>query len=100
VRRTQAAGWLLAGTRLRTGSRLGSGGIEIDATTGSSPHGIQVLAEIPNLFGPDYTAQMTYYETEAGAKVFAAGAFRLFPSADDLTATRLLENLWRRLTRP
>jgi hypothetical protein len=100
VRRTQAAGWLLAGTRLRTGSRLGSGGIEIDATTASSPHGIQVLAEIPNLFGPDYTAQMTYYETEAGAKVFAAGAFRLFPSADDLTATRLLENLWRRLTRP
>ena len=36
-----------------------------------------MLAEIPNLFGPGFTAQMTYYETPAGAKVFAAGAFTL-----------------------
>ena len=32
------------------------------------------MAEIPNIFGPGYTAQMTYYETAAGARVFAAGA--------------------------
>ena len=36
-----------------------------------------MLAEIPNLFGPGFTAQMTYYETARGAKVFAAGAFTL-----------------------
>jgi hypothetical protein len=90
---------MFAGTGLRTGSTLGSGGIEIDATTASSPPGIQVLAEIRDLFGPGYTAQMTYYETAAGAKVFAAGAFRLVASAHDRTATRLLANLWRRLSR-
>jgi hypothetical protein len=57
-----------------------------------------VLAEIPNLFGPGRTAQMSYYETRAGAKVFAAGAFyltRLLPW--DRPVSRLLENLWARL---
>jgi hypothetical protein len=99
VRRAPASGWIFAGTGLRTGSRLGSGGIEIDAATASSPRGLQVLAEIPDLFGPGYTAQMTYYETAAGAKVFAAGAFRLLPSAHDRVATRLLANLWTSLAR-
>ncbi len=36
-----------------------------------------MLAEIPDLFGKGFTAQMTYYETPSGAKVFAAGAFTL-----------------------
>jgi hypothetical protein len=46
------------------------------------------------------TAQMTYYETRRGAKVFAAGAFYLsrLVHVDPLTS-RLLENLWARLTR-
>ena len=34
-----------------------------------------MVAEIPDLFGPGMTAQMAYYETKGGAKVFAAGAF-------------------------
>ncbi len=38
---------------------------------------VHVLAEIPDLLGPGLTAQMTYYETPGGAKVFAAGAFTL-----------------------
>jgi hypothetical protein len=44
------------------------------------------------------TAQMTYYETARGAKVFAAGAFYFTRLAhvDPLTS-RLLENLWARL---
>ena len=52
-------------------------GIEIDRTSPDSPKGVQVIAEIPDLFGPGFTAQMTYYETKGGAKVFAAGAFTL-----------------------
>jgi hypothetical protein len=57
---------------------------------------------------------MTYYETSAGAKVFAAGAFNLVesilepdkplpdPSArrNAEGARRMLENLWARLATP
>jgi hypothetical protein len=114
VYRRASAPWLFAGTGLADGSRLGSGGIEIDATTRSSPPGIRVLAEIPHLFGPRFTAQMTYYETPAGAKVFAAGAFDLVESvlepdaplpdrralAAEAGARRMLENLWTRLSSP
>jgi len=114
VRDTAATPWLFKGTGLRRGSRFGSGGIEIDATAPSSPVGTRVLAEIPNLYGRGVTAQMTYYETSAGAKVFAAGAFNLVesilepdkpvpdPSArrNDEGARRMLENLWARLATP
>src|SRR3954469_6630413 len=79
-----AAPWLFAGTGLAVGSTFtgygyptGPFGIEIDATAAGSPRGTTVLAEIPNLYGPGFTAQMTYYETSGGAKVFAAGAFTL-----------------------
>jgi hypothetical protein len=57
---------------------------------------------------------MTYYETPAGAKVFAAGAFNLVesvlepdaPLRDRLAlraepgARRMLENLWTHLASP
>ena len=33
-----------------------------------------MLARIPDLLGPGKSAEMTYYETEEGAKVFDAGA--------------------------
>ena len=56
-----------------------------------------MLAEIPNLLGPGLTAQMTYYETARGAKVFAAGAFTLAGSALQRSVGRLLENLWQHL---
>jgi hypothetical protein len=98
VRDAGAAGWLFAGTGLRDGSSFGSGGVEIDKTCGDSPDGTQVLAEIPNLFGRGFTAQMTYYETPAGAKVFAAGAFSLASAVlGDPVVRKLMGNLWRQL---
>jgi hypothetical protein len=114
VRSAPAASWLYDGSGLSAGSRLGSGGIEIDATAPSSPPGIEVLAEIPHLYGPEFTAQMTYYETPAGAKVFAAGAFDLVESVLEPDATlpdrraamaeggarQVLENLWAHLASP
>ncbi len=97
VRRSRAASWIFAGTGLREGSAFASGGIEIDRTTQASPPGIEIVAEIPNVLA-GLTAQMTYYETGAGAKVFAAGAFELTRRIEeDRVVARLLENLWARL---
>ena len=57
-----------------------------------------MLAEIPDLFGRGKAAQMTYYETGRGAKVFAAGAFYFTRLAHvDPVTSRILENLWARL---
>jgi hypothetical protein len=101
VRDVAAVSWLFAGTGLRPGSRFGEDwGIEIDATSPDSPQGVQVLAEIPNLLGPGLTAQMTYYETRAGAKVFAAGAFTLAGQALEPGVPRVLANLWAHLAPP
>lgn len=114
IRRTAAIKWLLAGTDLRPGSRIGSGGIEIDSTSRASPAGLQILAEIPNLYAPGFTAMMTFYRTTNGAKVFAAGAFDLVesilepdkplpdPRADKAQrdARHMLENLWTQLSQP
>jgi hypothetical protein len=94
-----AAGWPFAGTNLAAGSTFGVYGIEIDATAIVSPPETQVLAEIPDALGPGLTAQMTYYETPAGARVFSAGALNfggqalLWPES-----TQVLENVWARLT--
>jgi hypothetical protein len=107
VRNTAAAPWLFKGTGLVDGSRFtgfgyaaGPFGIEIDATAPSSPGGTKVLAEIPNLYGPGITAQMAYYETDAGAKVFAAGAFTLAGAAIWQPVSRMLDNLWAHMARP
>jgi hypothetical protein len=43
---------------------------------------------------------MTYYETPAGAKVFAAGAFSLANAAQKVIGARLLENLFEHLEVP
>jgi hypothetical protein len=85
---------------LQPGDAFGRGGIEIDSKAASSPRDTQVLAEIPNLFGRGRSAQMTYYETRAGAKVFAAGAFTLAGRALRLPEKRILENLWKAFTAP
>jgi len=61
---------------------------------------VHVLADIPNLYGPGFTAQMTYYETPRGAKVFAGGAFSLAGNVWEPEVDRLLTNLWQRLSRP
>ncbi len=93
-----AESFVFRGTNLQAGSTFGRFGIEIDAVTGHSPPGTVVLAEIPDALGPGLTAQMTYYQTEAGARVFAAGALNfggqvlLWPET-----TRLLENVWSEL---
>ena len=98
VRAAESAPWLFSGTGLENGDELSSGGIEIDAVASSSPPGVKVLAEIPNLLGPGKTAQMTYYETRGGASVFASGAFTLAGSVWQRPVARLLENLWARLS--
>ena len=97
VRHVETEPWLFVGTGLRNGMRLGNAGIEIDRTSSASPRGTRVLAEIPNLFGPGLTAQMTYYETSRGAEVFAAGAFTLAGSALQTNVGELLANLWQHL---
>ena len=99
VRRTEDAAWVFAGTGLRAGGAFSSGGIEIDRTTPASPRTVRVLAEIPDLLGPGLTAQMTYYETARGARVFAAGAFTLAGALGRQRAVgAVVENIWARLT--
>ena len=98
VRRTPETRWLLAGTGRAPGDRLSNGGIEIDATSPSSPKGTTVVAEIPNLLGRGMTAQMTYYETPRGARVFAAGAFSLAGAVFQPDVKALMENVWRELS--
>jgi hypothetical protein len=98
LRTSRAGSWIFEGTGLRPGARLGRGGVEIDRTTPASPRRIEVLAEIPNLFGSGRTAQMTYYETPGGARVFAAGAFYFIRLVHiDPMTSRIIENLWARL---
>ena len=104
VRAADTAPWLFAGTNLSNGAtfgqELGGYGIEIDQLTAASPPGTLVLADVPDLYGPGFTAQMTYYETAQGARVFAAGVMDFGGTALIPTVARLLENLWQRLTVP
>jgi len=92
--------WAFDGTGLADGDVFGRYGIEIDARTAESPEAIQVLARIPRLLGPGRSAEMTYYETPAGAKVFAAGALNFGASLDEPEVDRLLANVWARLSVP
>jgi hypothetical protein len=92
--------WAFADTGLADGDVFGRYGIEIDARTPASPPGIQVLAHIPNLLGSGRSAEMTYYETAAGAKVFAAGAINFAASLGQPPVDRLLANVWERLSAP
>ena len=94
------APWAFAGTGLSNGDVFGRYGIEIDARTAASPRRIQLLAHIPGLLGPGRSAEMTYYETSSGAKVFAAGALNFAASLDRPEVARLLENVWARLSLP
>jgi hypothetical protein len=90
--------WLFADTGLKDGSLIpGYYGIEIDATTSSSPPGTIVVATIPNIF-PAETADMTYYTTAAGAEVFDAGTINFSGAAKNLYVARMLTNLWTHMT--
>ena len=101
-----AAPWAFAGTGLRNGSLLGvevgGYGIEIDMTTPDSPSDVtQILASVPDLFGPGLSPQMTYYEHPSGAKVFSAGVLDFGGSITWCPpARRLVENVWNRLATP
>ena len=88
--------WIFAGTGLGNGSRFGSYGIEIDSRSAESPPGTVVLARIPHLIGGN-DAEMTYYETPAGARVFAAGVVNFAASITNPAVSRLVDNLWSRL---
>jgi hypothetical protein len=92
--------WAFADTGLADGAVFGRYGIEIDARTAASPRGIEMLAHIPDLLGTGRSAEMTYYETPGGAKVFAAGVINFGASLGDPAVDRLLTNVWARLTVP
>jgi hypothetical protein len=96
----RTAPWAFTGTGLHQGSRFGTYGIEIDARTSASPPGIRVLARVPDIFGRGRSAEMTYYETRAGARVFAAGTINFGGTAEWPPVPALLENLWSRLAQP
>jgi hypothetical protein len=98
--RDESQRWLLRDTELEQGMEFGDAGIEIDHTTPDSPRGTHVIAEIPHLFGKRFTAQMTYYSTRAGAKVFAAGAFTVAGSVRRPIMATIVANLWDFLSRP
>jgi hypothetical protein len=57
-----------------------------------------VLARIPHLIG-QHDAEMTYYDTASGARVFAAGVVNFAASITDPAVSRLVDNVWSRLTR-
>jgi hypothetical protein len=99
VRNTSRWPWIFGDIGVQVGDAFGHGGIEIDHVAPSSPANVTVLAEMPDLFGPGYTAQMSYYETAAGAKVFAAGAFTL-GGARNPVSRHLLQHLWQQLAAP
>jgi len=95
VRRAAAkVPWVLNGTGLHVGMRFASGGIEADDVTADSPRNVRILASIPNLYGDGRSADMTYYETPTGAKVFAAGAFTIAGSVWQGHVFQLVANLW------
>jgi hypothetical protein len=106
VTNLEAAPWLFQGLPLADGATLGTAryGIEFDMPGPDSPPGTAVLAEVnpPGLKDGTIRGDMTYYETPAGAKVFAAGTLG-FGGSDGVTnpvATVLYANLWQHLTVP
>jgi len=98
--RIEQAPWLFHGTGLRDGGTFGKYGIEVDATNAASPHGTHVLAEIRAIFGPGMNAEMTYYTTPRGAKVFAAGVLNFGGSSLWPVVRTMIANVWDELSRP
>ena len=94
------AAWFFRGTGLRNGMRFGRYGIEIDQRGPRSPTGIVVLSRIPHAFGTGRSAEMTYYTSSAGAKVFSAGVMNFGGSALWPAVSQMLDNLWERAIRP
>ena len=102
VTNAEAAPWLFSGLGAVDGSPLGPAnyGIEFDMTGPDSPPGTTVLATVsPGLGDGTILGQMSYYETAAGAKVFAAGTLG-FGGSDNPVASVLFQNLWQHLAVP
>jgi hypothetical protein len=102
VTNAEAAPWLFGSLGAVDGSALGSAryGIEFDMIGPDSPPGTAVLATVsPGLGDGTILGQMSYYETAAGAKVFAAGTLG-FGGSDNPVVTALFQNLWQHLTVP
>jgi hypothetical protein len=102
VTNAAAAPWLFSGLGAVDGSPLGSAryGIEFDMIGPDSPAGTTVLAAVsPGLGDGTILGQMSYYETAAAAKVFAAGTLG-FGGSDNPVASALFQNLWQHLTVP
>jgi hypothetical protein len=98
VKGAHTAPWMFTGTGLSNGERFGRFGIEADARAPSSPSGIKLLARIKDVFGPGKSAEMTYYRTSGGAKVFAAGVLNFTCTSTDRPLIRkLLTNLFAKL---
>jgi hypothetical protein len=100
VTNTSGASWLFRGTGLGNGTHFGNYGIEIDARTSASPRGTRVLARIANIFGPGKTAEMTYYSTPTGAKVFSAGVINFGGTSLWPGVREMVRNIWNELSRP
>ena len=86
--------WLIDGTGLDVGMDFSSGGIEADDVVAASPPNVQIVASIPDLYGDGINADMTYYESASGAKVFAAGAFTIAGAVWQGHVFQLMTNLW------
>jgi hypothetical protein len=56
-----------------------------------------VLARAVDVMGPARSAELTYYETAAGACVLAAGAINFVASMTDPRIERLVANAWAHL---
>ena len=95
------APWLFDGTKLVDGSTfgevIGGYGIEIDSTSDATPPGTHIVARARDIFGPTLDAEMTYYESEAGARVFSAGVLDFSSSVMTWPVWKLVDNLWRHM---
>jgi hypothetical protein len=99
VKGARTAPWVFAGTGLGNGDRFGRFGIEIDARAPSSPSGTVLLARAKDIFGPGKSAEMAYYSTRRGARVFAAGALNFGTHADAPIIDELIANVFGKLQR-
>ena len=102
VTNAAAAPWLFGGLGAVDGTALGTAryGIEFDMAGPDSPPGTTVLATVsPGLGDGSILGQMSYYETAAGAKVFAGGTLG-FGGSDNPVASVLFQNLWQHLSVP
>jgi hypothetical protein len=59
-----------------------------------------VLSRIANIFGPGKSAEMAYYTTAAGAKVFASGVINFGGTSLWPGVREMVRNIWNELARP